>query len=381
MFVYTEMERLASFGSWVECLFVGEQGSKNEVGPPNPSARPEVLPTSDPESLARSIERAVAILRQGGLVAIPTETVYGLAANAWDPVAVERIFQAKQRPATNPIIVHVASISLALQCVQSWPDRAERLAQAFWPGPLTMVLPRNKRIPSVVTAGGPTVGIRWPRQPVTEAIIQKCGFPLAAPSANPSTAVSPTRAEHVLRALGDRIDAIVDGGPCPVGIESTVVDLTTDPVTILRPGMIDPESIAAVLGEEVRIKSLHPAEEIAEASAVARSPGQMPRHYAPRARVFLWKWEDAEALAERLRQEGIEPERTVVLALQQWPGRWRPLRWIVMPAEPKAYAARLYALFHESDEAGAQAIVVEPPPEGPEWLALHDRLHRAAKEG
>jgi len=350
-----------------------------DAGPKQrPLNRTEVLQTSDPESLARAIERAVKILRQGGLVAVPTETVYGLAANAWDPQAVERIFQAKQRPPTNPIIVHIASLSMALECVRVWPSRAQRLAQAFWPGPLTMILPKSDRIPPIVTAGGATVGIRWPRQPITEAIIRKCGFPLAAPSANPSTAVSPTRAEHVLRTLGDRIDAIVDGGPCPVGIESTVVDLTTDPVTILRPGMIDPESIAAVLGEEVRIGNRRG--EIGERDTAFRSPGQMPRHYAPRARVLLWKWDDAEKLADRLREEGLEPERTVVLALHQWPGRWRPLRWVVMPAEPVAYAARLYALFHESDESGAQAIVVEPPPEEVQWLALHDRLCRAAKK-
>src|SRR6185295_13504155 len=185
-------------------------------------------------------------LRAGEIVALPTETVYGLAANALDAVAVKRIFEAKGRPANNPIIVHVADMAMAHRCAREWPDRADQLAKAFWPGPLTLVMPRSKEIPDIVTAGGPTVGIRWPSHPLIQAVIRECDFPLAAPSANPSGSVSPTNAAHVLHDLGDKISLIVDGGQSQVGIESAVVDLSVHPARILRPGMIHRESLAAV---------------------------------------------------------------------------------------------------------------------------------------
>src|SRR4051812_948742 len=203
----------------------------------------EVLATHTRDLFNAAVKKAVELLRAGQVVALPTETVYGLAANAWDARAVERIFEAKGRPAHNPIIVHVASLELARQCVAGWPELGEKLARAFWPGPLTLVLPRSSTIPEVVTAGGPTVGVRWPSHPFIQAVIRECGFPLAAPSANPSNQVSPTNAEHVRLGLGDKIPLIVDGGQSQVGIESTVVDLATSPPKGLRPGMIHEESL------------------------------------------------------------------------------------------------------------------------------------------
>ena len=195
----------------------------------------ELLATHTPELFAAAVRQAAAWLRTGEVVALPTETVYGLAANALDASAVARVFQVKGRPAHNPVIVHVASAAMARDCVQTWPELAERLAKAFWPGPLTIVLPRAENIPAAVAAGGSTVGIRWPAHPLMQAVIRECGFPLAAPSANLSNQISPTNAQHVYRQLGGRIPLIVDGGQSQVGIESTVLDLTVSPPRILRP--------------------------------------------------------------------------------------------------------------------------------------------------
>ncbi|MDD9866414.1 MAG: L-threonylcarbamoyladenylate synthase, partial [Verrucomicrobiales bacterium] len=199
----------------------------------------------DPEAL----DRAVELLGQGQLVAMPTETVYGLAANALSPEAVNRVFNAKGRPANNPLIVHVESVEMARSCVSAWPSAADRLAEVFWPGPLSIVLPKADLVPDIVTAGGETVAVRCPAHPVMLAVLSRCGFPLAAPSANLSNRVSPTRARHVAEQLADRIPMILDGGPCEVGIESTVVDLTGEIATVLRPGMVSPEQIRDLLGE------------------------------------------------------------------------------------------------------------------------------------
>jgi L-threonylcarbamoyladenylate synthase len=187
--------------------------------------RAEILSTHTPALFDIAVARAAEMLRRGEIVALPTETVYGLAANALDTTAVQKIFTAKGRPAHNPIIVHVSDLAMAQRCVSVWPDLAAKLAGAFWPGPLTLVLPCAAQIPDVVTAGGNTVGIRWPSHPFMQAVIRTCGFPLAAPSANRSNEISPTNAEHVTRSLGERIPLIVDGGPSQVGIESTVIDL------------------------------------------------------------------------------------------------------------------------------------------------------------
>ena len=204
----------------------------------------EVQPADDPGALGQAVE----LLGQGQLVALPTETVYGLAADARSPGAVARIFEAKGRPAGNPLIVHIDSVEMAEGCIAAWPRAAAQLAEAFWPGPLSLVLPKADSIPDIVTAGGKTVAVRCPAHPVFSAVLAKCGFPLAAPSANRSNRVSPTRAEHVVDQLGGRIPLVLDGGACDLGIESTVLDLTGDTPTLLRPGMISLGQLQAVLG-------------------------------------------------------------------------------------------------------------------------------------
>lgn len=320
--------------------------------------------------------RAVELLRAGGLVAVPTETVYGLAANAFDAKAVMRIFEVKGRPASNPVIVHVASLETAKQCVRKWSERAERLASRFWPGPLTLVLGRSERIPDVVTAGGPTVGIRWPAQPLTEQLIKMCGFPLAAPSANISSRVSPTRPEHVIAQMEGLIDAILMAGPCPIGLESTVVDLTSEVVKVLRPGAIGPQDIAEVLGEPVELSDIAVRKEDVEGPL--RSPGLLNRHYAPKGSLYLLRWSRAEELEQRLALLGVALEKVVILRHSGVPVPKQAGLVIQMPFDPLEYGAQLYEQLHRCDEAGFEVIVAELVPADLRWLAIRDRLRRAA---
>lgn len=334
----------------------------------------EVAPLDTPEAFAAAVERATALLRTGEVVAVPTETVYGLAANALNARAVAAIYRIKGRPARNPIIVHVASEAMARECVAEWPPAAAALAQAFWPGPLTLVLPKAPHLPEVVTAGGPTVGVRWPRHPFMQALIQQCGFPLAAPSANLSNQVSPTTAAHVRQQLGGRIPLIVDGGPCAVGIESTVVALDGAHFRILRPGMIHEESLAAVLGAAPDHGA--PAESAREPLA---SPGRLPRHYAPRARVLVGRWENETDLRAWLAGAGALPEHTYVLAHTRPPQTPGWLEVSLAPRDAQAYARALYAELHRADAKQARWLVVEEPPPETAWQAIHDRLRRAAQ--
>jgi L-threonylcarbamoyladenylate synthase len=313
------------------------------------------------------IARAAEILRQGGLVAFPTETVYGLGASALDAEATHRIFIAKGRPANNPVIVHIASVEDVHAVVADWPETAACLAMRFWPGPLTLVLPRSSRIPDVVTAGGPTVAVRMPAHPVARALIRAAGIPIAAPSANRATQLSPTRADHVVAGLAGRIDAILDGGPCPGGLESTVVDLTTTPPRLLRPGLITLGELEAVLGPVSR-----PELPVAEPTAALPSPGMLARHYAPRAVLECCR--NAEARARELCCGGM---RVGLLTFTE-PSVEAGLIGIVMPADAAAYSARLYAVLHDLDRTGVDRILVEAPPETDEWLAVRDRLRRAA---
>jgi L-threonylcarbamoyladenylate synthase len=335
----------------------------------------EILPLHSPQAFAAAVERAAALLQAGAVVAVPTETVYGLAANALDPRAVAAIYAVKGRPARNPIIVHVASETMARNCVADWPASAAALAHAFWPGPLTLVLPKARHIPDVVTAGGPTVGVRWPRHPFMQALIQRCGFPLAAPSANLSNRVSPTTAAHVRHHLEGRIPLIVDGGPCPVGIESTVVALEGPSFRVLRPGIIHEASLAAVLGVDSA-----PATGPEDAQAPLASPGQLPRHYAPRAQVLIWKWADETDLRARLAQLNARPEQTYVLAHACVPQQAGWLEVSVAPHDAEAYARALYAELHRADARQARWLAVEQPPDDAPWQAIHDRLRRAAQQ-
>lgn len=334
--------------------------------------RAEVLSTHTPELFTRAVSLAAERLRAGEVVALPTETVYGLAANARNADAVARIYAIKGRPAHNPIIVHVASQAMARACTAAWPPLADELARAFWPGPLTLVLPRSPAIPNLVTAGGPTVGIRWPSHPFIQAVIAACGFPLAAPSANPSNQISPTDAEHVQALLGDRIPIIIDGGPCQVGIESTVVDITSRPPRLLRPGMIHEEALIAVTGELTL--------GFGDGQQVLRSPGMLKKHYSPRARLVVLDWADDDDLRRQLAIRCIPPQRTQIIAHARIPSGEGLHGVSVIPHDAEAYARALYAELHRSDTAGPDAIIVEAVPTAPAWKAIADRLHRAAAE-
>jgi L-threonylcarbamoyladenylate synthase len=338
----------------------------------------EILPTRRPAERRAAIRRAVQLLKAGEVVALPTETVYGLAANALDPAAVAKLFQAKGRPAHNPIIVHVSSQAMARRCVRLWSRQAQRLAAAFWPGPLTLVLHRSARIPDSVTAHGNTVGIRWPRHPIMQAVIRACGFPLAAPSANRSSQVSPTRAQHVWASLAGRIPLILDGGSSEVGIESTVLDLTQCPPRVLRPGMIHEASLIAALGSTARPNVRKGRVEPRPPAGILRSPGMLAKHYAPRARLRLLSWHEPEELEQELRRLGISLEGCHVLAHTPGPQPAALAGVCVMPRQARAYARALYTELHRCDAAGAEWIVVEEPPPGPAWRGIADRLTRAA---
>jgi L-threonylcarbamoyladenylate synthase len=329
-----------------------------------------VLATHTPDLLEAAVQEAVRLLRAGEAVVLPTETVYGLAANALDSAAVEKIFAVKGRPAHNPVIVHVASLEMAQHCVKEWPRFAAKLANAFWPGPLTLVLPRANRISDLVTARGPTVGVRWPRHPVIEAVIRVCGFPLAAPSANLSGQVSPTSAEHARASLGEKVPLILDGGPAQVGIESTVLDLTASPPRLLRPGMIHAESLAAVTGDLTLAGS--------RADEILRSPGLLHRHYAPKARLVVWSWTSEAGLKSRISNHKFEIGETFVIAHSRIPLESGYGQVCVLPRDPEACGRALYSAWHRCDAAGAKLIVVEAPPESVEWQAIADRLRRAS---
>lgn len=314
-------------------------------------------------ALAPAAER----LRQGGLVAFPTETVYGLGAHALDPAAVRRIFTAKGRPSFNPLIVHVHDADAARALCAEWTREAERLAEALWPGPLTLVLPKRSVVPDVVTAGLPSVAVRVPAHPVAAELLRQAGVPVAAPSANPSNALSPTRAEHVAEGLGDRVDLIVDGGATPVGIESAVVDLSGSSPTLLRPGTVSLE----------QLRDLVPSLGIAAEAPVGRTPrpapGMLPRHYAPRARLRVL---DRDSLLAAVAEARSSEQRIGALLLGgDAPHVQHPVR---MPPGAGAYAAELYAALHRLDALGCTLILVEAPPDRPEWAGVQDRLRRAS---
>ncbi|MBI3875200.1 MAG: threonylcarbamoyl-AMP synthase [Verrucomicrobia bacterium] len=338
----------------------------------NKSRHAEILSTHTPALFDAAVCRAAELLRAGEVVALPTETVYGLAANALDEKAVARIYEIKGRPAHNPIIVHVSGIGMARRCVREWPQVAERLAGAFWPGPLTLVLPKSAEIPGIVTADGDTVGVRWPSHPLMQAVICVCGFPLAAPSANLSNQLSPTNAEHVRKTLGEKLRLIVDGGQSQVGIESTVLDLVETPPRVLRPGMIHAESLAAVIGE-VQSSKLR-----VQSEGALRSPGQLPRHYSPRAKLVVASWKDDADLRRLVGKWKLEIGNCHVIAHSHIPLAGGFGRVSVIPHDAEAFARALYAELHACDEAGAELILVEAPPDGAEWQAIGDRLRRAS---
>jgi L-threonylcarbamoyladenylate synthase len=324
--------------------------------------RPTRVRTIDPANpAADALQDAAAVLRAGGLVAFPTETVYGLGANAFDPSAVAGIFTAKGRPATNPLIVHIDGESMLRLVAAAWPPLAAKLAGRFWPGPLTLVLLKTPVVPDVVTAGGPTVALRIPGHPVALSLIRAAGVPLAAPSANRSAKLSPTRAEHVRSGLDGRIDLILDGGPTANGIESTVLDVTGGRPVLLRPGPIPVSALEQVVGPIDRRREGHSAGPLP-------SPGMLPRHYAPRTPVELF----ADPTAIRARAN----ETTAAVLIGEPAGVAGTV--VRMPADAAGYAARVYDALHELDRRGLSRILIELPPATDEWLAVRDRLTRAA---
>lgn len=323
-----------------------------------------LLAVSGPEDPA--IVEAAALLRAGGLVAFPTETVYGLGADGLNPAAVAKIYAAKGRPATNPVILHVADAAGAQALVSHWPAEAQALAERFWPGPLTLVLPASEQVPSIVRAGGPSVALRCPAHPVALALIRATGRPLAAPSANRSQHLSPTLAQHVASSLGGAVDLILDAGPTAAGLESTILDLSGGRPRVLRPGPLAPGELAALIGP------VDLWEGAVKAGQAQAAPGMAERHYAPRARLELVA--PGADLAADL-------GRTAYVGLGFLPSLPEGVRGILLPLDAEAVGARLYALLHELDDAGFERIFMERPPEDEAWLAVRDRLRRAsAKE-
>ncbi|MFI7320204.1 L-threonylcarbamoyladenylate synthase [Streptomyces venezuelae] len=312
------------------------------------------------------IEKAAAVLRDGGLVALPTETVYGLGANAEDPAAVMRIFEAKGRPPSHPLIVHIAAADQLDDWAAEVPPAARLLAEHFWPGPLTLVLRRGNRVPLEATGGLETVAVRVPDHPAALALLSAFGGGVTAPSANRFGQVSPTTAADVQGELGDAVDFVLDGGPCEVGVESTIVDVTGERPAILRPGGVTREDLEAVLGHPVAVPS----------SSGVRVPGQHPSHYAPRARVVLVAPEEILAEAERAQEDGHQVGVFLPPHLADAPVKAHAV--VALPESPAAYARGLYGFLRELDEQGCDLVVACLPTEEGLGLAIANRLRRAA---
>lgn len=323
----------------------------------------------DPAALAPAVEALCA----GRLVAMPTETVYGLAGRADDPAAVAAIFAAKGRPAYNPLIVHVASIEAARALTTAWSPLADTLARAFWPGPLTLVVPRDRaRVPDIVAAHGPTVAIRVPAHPVALALLRASGLNLAAPSANRFQRLSPTAAAHVVAGLGGRVSLVLDGGPCQYGIESTVLKIDGETATLLRPGALSVEALRPY----VDTVNIAPPVAPAEGGEALPSPGMVAKHYAPETPVWVVDGGDLDEAVGALRRDGVT--RIGVLRCGA-SGALAGASVTALDARPEVYAAGLFAALHALDGAGYEALLVEAVPDTEGWLAVRDRLRRAAR--
>jgi len=308
------------------------------------------------------VARAAELLRAGGLVAFPTETVYGLGADASNAAAVARLYAVKRRPPGHPVIVHFDSAERAFAWAREVPEAACKLAARFWPGPLTLILKCSPLAKDFVTGGQDNVGVRVPSHPVAHEMLAAFGGGVAAPSANRFGLVSPTTAAHVREDLGNEVDLVLEGGPSEVGIESTILDLSGDVPTLLRPGHISKQELEQVIGRTIRDKGpIAPAH-----------PGGLERHYAPRTLVKLVPPHALDAEIARL---GV---KVAVLAFSR-PDE-RVDFWLRMPREPAGYAHKLYGALRELDTSDCDAILVEAPPDAPEWAAVRDRLRRACGE-
>ncbi len=312
----------------------------------------------------QTIELAARLLHQGKLVAMPTETVYGLGADASNPDAVAKIFAAKGRPADHPLIVHLAYASQIKDWAENIPDSAWQLASEFWPGPLTMILQKKATVPSAVTGGQATVALRVPDNPVALWLLRVFGGGIAAPSANRFGRISPTLAQHVAEELGDAVDCILDGGACTVGVESTIIDLTDSQPTILRPGRITRTQLEAALKAEVALKSQHKI----------RAPGMLASHYAPCTPAYLCA---PETLLELLDKQSAESKRIGVLVFSAELAGLSCQHSRQLPQQAEAYEAALYAALRELDALQLDSILVEQPPEEESWFAVNDRLSKA----
>lgn len=311
------------------------------------------------------IQEAVTLLRSGELVALPTETVYGLGADARQPEALAKIFLAKGRPFSHPLIVHLASAQQLSEWASEVPPEATRLAQAFWPGPLTLILKKRPEVSDLLTGGQDTVGLRIPAHPVAQALLQAFGGGIAAPSANRFTHLSPTTAQAVRDELGDKVACILEGGICEVGLESTILDLSREQPVILRPGMISAAQLEAVLKNPV-----HSSQE-----GAPRVPGMEPVHYAPETRLNLVERGEMEGFLNSLTSEDFP----LVFLVRQAPDtQTEGVQWLLMSEQPRQYAHDLYLTLRKLDQQDFKRIAVETVPEGPEWEAIRDRLNKAA---
>jgi L-threonylcarbamoyladenylate synthase len=308
-----------------------------------------------------SVSEAARLLKEGEVVAIPTETVYGLAGNAFEPKALAKIFAAKERPTFDPLIVHIADIAQLTDIAKDIPDSAYKLAEAYWPGPMTIILPKKDCIPDLCTSALPSVAVRFPSHPIAQAIIKESGLPLAAPSANLFKHVSPTTAEHVAAQLADRIAGIVDGGPCSVGVESSIISLVGEP-TVMRPGAITPEMFKAILGE-VKIK-----ESTSKPGQPMLAPGQCDTHYRPQVPLYYGEVPAGYTL----------PEHTVRIAFGTQAGPIPATVNLSATSDMVEATSKLYAYMHDLDDPKYNLILVDPIPNTGVGMALNDRLKRAS---